>query len=138
MPAIVRATPTSLIPLRRPVVPGELAQFAVTDNALILLDSMSRDVTVATEIHMECPVVAPVFRRYHRIDVRAGDPRIRGSGQSTSSVDYGNHHPSDTGTTRERLERSTNRIQSRQVTVPENPVQACSSMFWNRQQQKKT
>ena len=72
MPAIARATPISLMPLRRRVVPGTADHFAVTANPLFLLDFSKRDVTLATPFHGVCPMVAPVLRPCSQIDVRAG------------------------------------------------------------------
>ena len=51
MPAIVRATPISLIPLRSPVVPGRVATDRWRQNPLIPMGFMDGAVTVATPIH---------------------------------------------------------------------------------------
>ncbi|MDE0281903.1 MAG: hypothetical protein OXN16_12630 [Gammaproteobacteria bacterium] len=59
------------MPLRRPVVPGTVAHFAVSGNPLFLLDFTNRDVTVATLFHGVCPMVASVLRPCRQIDVRA-------------------------------------------------------------------
>ncbi len=120
------------------VMPGKVAHSGIIAIALILHDYLSRDVTVATPVHGGCPMVAPVLRPWHRSVAWPMAPMISDSGQSMcicSPIEFVIHL---TLTRRlQRLEISTNRIQSGQILIVGVPILECFGMPQNRQSRRK-
>ena len=90
MPATVCATPISLIPLRRPVVPGIAATDRRHPKPLIPMNFVNRDVTVATPIDGVYAMCNPDSSCLPPIGGMANDPQIPDKGPSDPPIDHEN------------------------------------------------
>ena len=90
MTAIVRATPISLIPLHRPVVPGRVTTDRWRQNPLIPMDFVNGDVTVATPIHGVYAMCSPDITWLQPIGGMVNGPQVPDKRPSDPPVDHKN------------------------------------------------